>query len=249
MRGDYLAIVTLGFGEIIRLTAINSDWLGGNAGITNIPRPPSIEIGQIPHLDWSSGPPVIDLGTTTTFLKFGVLRRRSLTTGWRSSVIAARGLSPTSLIKDSRVGRAWEATREDEDAAELMGVPTFKFKLLAFAMGAFIGGLSGALYAGKQGFITPGRASRCCCRSCSSPPSWSAGRATAGGVIARRHRGRLPPRAVPRLPGLAGAGVRPGADRAGHLPAAGHLLPPPARVRAKKTDEKLEALEEGTASA
>ena len=58
-------------------------------------------------------------------------------------------------VKDSRVGRAWEATREDEDAAELMGVPTFKFKLLAFAMGAFIGGLSGALFAGKQGFINP----------------------------------------------------------------------------------------------
>jgi len=58
-------------------------------------------------------------------------------------------------IKDSRVGRAWEACREDEDAAELMGVPTFKFKLLAFAMGAFVGGLSGALYAGKQGFISP----------------------------------------------------------------------------------------------
>ena len=56
-------------------------------------------------------------------------------------------------IKDSRVGRAWEATREDEDAAEVMGVPTFKFKLLAFAMGAFIGGLSGGLYAAYIGFL------------------------------------------------------------------------------------------------
>jgi branched-chain amino acid transport system permease protein len=59
------------------------------------------------------------------------------------------------LIKNSRVGRAWEATREDEDAAELMGVPTFKFKLLAFAMGAFVGGLAGALYAGRVGFVSP----------------------------------------------------------------------------------------------
>ena len=48
VRGDYLAIVTLGFGEIIRLTAINSDWLGGNAGISNVPRPPSIELGRDP---------------------------------------------------------------------------------------------------------------------------------------------------------------------------------------------------------
>jgi ABC-type branched-subunit amino acid transport system permease subunit len=59
------------------------------------------------------------------------------------------------LIKDSRVGRAWEATREDEDAAEMMGVPTFKFKLLAFAMGAFVGGLAGSLFAGRQGFVSP----------------------------------------------------------------------------------------------
>jgi branched-chain amino acid transport system permease protein len=58
-------------------------------------------------------------------------------------------------MQNSRVGRAWEATREDEDAAELMGVPTFRFKLLAFALGAAIGGLSGALFATKAGFISP----------------------------------------------------------------------------------------------
>jgi branched-chain amino acid transport system permease protein len=60
------------------------------------------------------------------------------------------------LIKDSRVGRAWEATREDEDAAELMGVPTFRYKLLAFATGAAIGGVAGSmLAAGQGGFISP----------------------------------------------------------------------------------------------
>lgn len=60
------------------------------------------------------------------------------------------------LIKASRVGRAWEATREDEDAAELMGVPTFKYKLMAFALGAAIGGLSGSFYASSQaGYINP----------------------------------------------------------------------------------------------
>ena len=60
------------------------------------------------------------------------------------------------LIKESRVGRAWEATREDEDAAELMGVPTFRYKLLAFALGAAIGGLAGSmLAAGQAGYINP----------------------------------------------------------------------------------------------
>ena len=60
------------------------------------------------------------------------------------------------LIKESRVGRAWEATREDEDAAELMGVPTFRYKLLAFALGAAIGGLAGSmLAAGQGGYINP----------------------------------------------------------------------------------------------
>jgi branched-chain amino acid transport system permease protein len=60
------------------------------------------------------------------------------------------------LIKESRVGRAWEATREDEDAAELMGVPTFRYKLLAFALGAAIGGLAGSMLAsGQAGYINP----------------------------------------------------------------------------------------------
>jgi branched-chain amino acid transport system permease protein len=59
------------------------------------------------------------------------------------------------LIKDSRVGRAWEATREDEDAAELMGVPTFKFKIVSFVMGASIGGLAGAMFAAQTTSITP----------------------------------------------------------------------------------------------
>ena len=56
-------------------------------------------------------------------------------------------------VKNSRVGRMWEATREDEDAAEIMGVPVFRFKLWAFAMGAAIGGMSGALWAGQANFI------------------------------------------------------------------------------------------------
>jgi branched-chain amino acid transport system permease protein len=58
-------------------------------------------------------------------------------------------------LERSRVGRAWMAIREDEDAAELMGVPTFTFKLWAFAIGAGVGGISGALFAGRQGFVSP----------------------------------------------------------------------------------------------
>jgi len=245
VRGDYLAIVTLGFGEIIRLTAINSDWLGGNAGISNVPRPPSIELGEIPHLDWTSGPPVVDLDTTTTFLKFGISDQ--IPYYWLALVVIAAVVFADILIKDSRVGRAWEATREDEDAAELMGVPTFKFKLLAFAMGAFIGGLSGALFAGKQGFISPG----------GFPLLLSilfiaavvvGGQGNRWGVMLgavvvayfpERFREFQDWRVL--VFGLALmllAIFRPQG-----------LLPPRRTIRAKKTDEKLEALEEGTTSA
>jgi branched-chain amino acid transport system permease protein len=153
VRGDYLAIVTLGFGEIIRLTAVNLDWLGAAAGVSRIKRPPSVELFEIPHINWDSGRPLVDLDNTTVFLYFGVLDQ--IPYYWMALTVIIVILFADRLIKDSRVGRAWEATREDEDAAELMGVPTFKFKLLAFAMGAFIGGLSGALFAGKQGFINP----------------------------------------------------------------------------------------------
>ena len=242
MRGDYLAIVTLGFGEIIRLTAINSDWLGGDAGITNIPRPPSIELGQIPHLDWSSGPPVVDLDTTTTFLKFGI-STRSLTTGWRSSVIVVV-LFADILIKDSRVGRAWEATREDEDAAELMGVPTFKFKLLAFAIGAFIGGLSGALFAGKQGFISPGRLPAAAVDPVHRRGRGRRGRATAGASSLGAVVVAYLPRAVPRASATGAVLVFGLALMLLAIFRPQGLLPPRRTIRPKKTDEKLEALEE-----
>jgi branched-chain amino acid transport system permease protein len=153
VRGDYLAIVTLGFGEIVRLTLINTQWLGEAAGIARIDRPPSIELFEIPHLNWDSGVPLVDLGQTTTFLRFGVVDL--IPYYWFALTVIILVLIGDRMIKNSRVGRAWEATREDEDAAELMGVPTFKFKLLAFAMGAFVGGLAGAMFAGRQGFVSP----------------------------------------------------------------------------------------------
>ena len=153
VRGDYLAIVTLGFGEIIRLVATNTEWLGASKGINEIARPPGIELFEIPHLNWDSGTPLLDFNDTTKFIEFGVLDQ--IPYYWMGLTVVIIVLFADKLIKDSRVGRAWEATREDEDVAELMGVPTFKFKLLAFATGAFIGGLAGALYASRQSFINP----------------------------------------------------------------------------------------------
>jgi branched-chain amino acid transport system permease protein len=153
VRGDYLAIVTLGFGEIIRLTATNIEWLGAAKGISNIARPPSVELFEIPHLFWDGAVPLVDPDDTTVFIEFGVLDQ--IPYYWLGLTVVIVMLVADRLIKDSRVGRAWEATREDEDAAELMGVPTFRFKLLAFSTGAFVGGLAGALYASRQSFINP----------------------------------------------------------------------------------------------
>ena len=130
LRGDYLAIVTLGFGEIIRLLAEHFDWLGAASGISNIRRPPNI------------GP-----------LKFGPLEAKSYY--WLGVTIVCIVVFFLKRLENSRVGRSWTAIREDEDAAEIMGVPTFKFKLWAFAIGAAVGGLAGTLYAGKVAFISP----------------------------------------------------------------------------------------------
>ena len=157
VRGDYLAIVTLGFGEIIRLVAVNLEWLGERKGISNVARPPSLGgtegVFEIPHLYWGDGTVLLDSQDTTKFLVFGVLDQ--IPYYWMGLTVVIIMLFADYLIKNSRVGRAWEATREDEDAAELMGVPTFRFKLLAFATGAFVGGLAGALYASRQNFINP----------------------------------------------------------------------------------------------
>jgi branched-chain amino acid transport system permease protein len=164
VRGDYLAIVTLGFGEIIRIVTLNTGWLGAAAGIKDIPPPPSVgpnPIGtdqdglfQIPHLVWNGLIPSIDNDHKTPFLVFDVLD--AIPYYWLLLTVLLIVLFADFLIKESRVGRAWEATREDEDAAELMGVPTFRYKLLAFALGAAIGGLAGSmLAAGQAGYINP----------------------------------------------------------------------------------------------
>lgn len=128
LRGDYLAIVTLGFGEIIRLFLVNRDDLTkGSQGLSGIPRP---EIGDF----------VI----------------RSFDHWFYFILIAALLVGfVASRLRDSRIGRAWEAIREDEDVAAAMGVNTVKYKLMAFATGAAIGGLGGVFYASFIGFISP----------------------------------------------------------------------------------------------
>jgi branched-chain amino acid transport system permease protein len=131
LRGDYLAIVTLGFAEIIRIVATSTDTLRGDRGFTDVPHPP----GSL-----SDGKPVFGVADATPYFWLGL------------TVILLVILGVRNLDR-SRVGRSWLAVREDEEAAEIMGVRTIKYKLWAFAIGAFIGGLAGVMFAGEQGFI------------------------------------------------------------------------------------------------
>src|SRR5262249_5895282 len=138
LRGDYLAIVTLGFGEIVRIVANNTDPIGGPNGISGIPHPPSydhLKVGEIRPLH------------------YGVLDPRPYY--YLLVVLCVLVIIFARRLEHSRVGRSWAAIREDEQAAEIMGVPTFRFKLLAFAIGAAIGGTAGVLYAAKVISITP----------------------------------------------------------------------------------------------
>lgn len=143
LRGDYLAIVTLGFGEIIRLLADNL------AGITNGPRglnevafPRLGETAKLPEGVFSSGNSQGNANYGTWWF-------------WLGLALIVVLLMLVGNLERSRVGRAWVAIREDEDAAEVMGVNTFRFKLWAFVIGAAIGGLSGALYAGQVQYVAP----------------------------------------------------------------------------------------------
>ena len=142
LRGDYLAIVTLGFGEIIRVFLNNLDH---PFNITNGPK----GINQIDSLHFFG----FDLGKKHVFggIEFASVSMYYylfLTLVVVSVVICHR-------LELSRVGRAWMAIREDEIAAKAMGINTRNMKLLAFGMGATFGGVSGAMFAAFQGFISP----------------------------------------------------------------------------------------------
>lgn len=143
VRGDYLAIVTLGFGEIVRLLADNlTDVTNGATGLQSVLYP---EIGR----SESSPGGVFSSGNNSSTLNYGVWWY------WLGIVAVILVLIVIGNLERSRVGRSWVAIREDEDAAEIMGVPTFKYKLWAFVIGAAIGGLSGAVYAGQVQYIDP----------------------------------------------------------------------------------------------
>jgi branched-chain amino acid transport system permease protein len=139
LRGDYLAIVTLGFGEIVRIVALNTDYLGGSRGIPNIPPPPGTDSGPV-------------VGGVEIF-KYGIVDSRPFY--YILVLLAVIVVVLVKRLERSRVGRAWAAIREDEHAAEVMGVPTFKYKLLSFALGASIGGAAGVVWASNTGFIVP----------------------------------------------------------------------------------------------
>jgi branched-chain amino acid transport system permease protein len=151
LRGDYLAIVTLGFGEMIRVLARNLDqpvnFTNGSQGLAGVLRPPL----PGPLTDFVRGtsetlsinvpnPEPVAQQLLFYFLAIGILA---------VCVLVARRLD------DSPIGRAWTAIREDEVAAIAMGVPLVRMKLLAFASGAAFAGAIGVLYAAKQTFVSP----------------------------------------------------------------------------------------------
>ena len=133
MRGDYLAIVTLGFGEIIRLL-FQSDWLsgwfGGAQGITKVPGAGIFGLTEVAGTD-----------PRRVFYLVLVFCALAIYVSWR--------------LERSRLGRAWMAVREDETVAEAMGINTVNVKLLAFVVGAVLGSFSGAIFSAKVGSVFP----------------------------------------------------------------------------------------------
>jgi len=142
LRGDYLAIVTLGFGEIIRVFLNNLDQ---PVNITNGPK----GVSQIDSLSFFG----LNLGKNVSFAGFEFASVSLYYYLFLTLVVFSIAIS--HRLELSRVGRAWMAIREDEIAAKAMGINTRNLKLLAFGMGATFGGVSGALFASFQGFISP----------------------------------------------------------------------------------------------
>jgi branched-chain amino acid transport system permease protein len=139
LRGDYLAIVTLGFGEIARILFLSDalkPWLGGTQGILDVAPIFGVAAIDVPVLGWRLSGPTL---TYYPLLFFSIV----------AAFVAHR-------LKFSRTGRAWNAMREDEDVAEATGVSIVNYKLLAFAMGAAIGCLGGAVFATHLQSVFPG---------------------------------------------------------------------------------------------
>src|SRR5215831_16136932 len=146
LRGDYLAIVTLAFGEIIRIVLINwVDLTNGYAGITSIPRPTFFGIPFTADDDGFAAVFGLEFSPIyrTIFLYYLILALALLTA------------FVTIRLRRLPVGRAWEALREDEIACRSLGINTTNTKLTAFAMGAMFAGFAGSFFAARQGFISP----------------------------------------------------------------------------------------------
>ena len=142
LRGDYLAIVTLGFGEIVRI------FLNNLSQPVNITRGPQgiagIDPVSIAGIDFSRSDSV-----------FGVMVSGPMKYYYLLLAVLLAIVLVNVRLQNSRIGRAWEAIREDETAARAMGIDTTAMKLLAFAMGASFGGVAGGMFAAIQGFISP----------------------------------------------------------------------------------------------
>ncbi|MHB1400112.1 MAG: high-affinity branched-chain amino acid ABC transporter permease LivM [Trichloromonadaceae bacterium] len=131
LRGDYLAIVTLGFGSIVKIVLENwGDFTHGPSGIANIPRPGFFGMEM-------------NLSQATTYVYYIMI------------VLVLITILVTNRLKDSRIGRAWIALREDEIACVAMGIDMAKTKLSAYALGAAWAGLVGVIFAAKTTFINP----------------------------------------------------------------------------------------------
>lgn len=131
LRGDYLAIVTLGFGEIIRLVLENwGEFTHGPSGIANIPRPDFFGLAE-------------GLSGSIYFMYYMML------------VMVVFTIFIVNRLKHSRIGRAWQALREDEIACQAMGIDKMKTKLMAFSLGATWAGLVGVVFAAKTSFVNP----------------------------------------------------------------------------------------------
>jgi branched-chain amino acid transport system permease protein len=146
LRGDYLAIVTLAFGEIIRLVLINwSDFSGGAAGISSIPR---ITFFGLPFTAGEDG------FASALGIEFSPMHR-VVFLYYLILVLALVTNLVTLRLRRLPIGRAWEALREDEIACRSLGINTTNTKLTAFALGAMFGGFAGSFFAVRQSFVSP----------------------------------------------------------------------------------------------
>jgi len=142
LRGDYLAIVTLGFGEIIRIFLNN---LSQPVNITNGPQGITlIDPFRIGGISFRASDTILGLDFSGPIKYYYFLL-----------LVLVAVIVVNLRLQNSRLGRAWEAVREDEIAARAMGINTRNVKLLAFAMGASFGGLAGGMFSAIQGFISP----------------------------------------------------------------------------------------------